>query len=349
MEHLPVDLFFIHHTSEQSCTDPAHCIKIVQGIQNYHIEHNGWWDIGYSFLVGEDGNVYEGRGWKRVGAHTYGFNSRSLALSFIGNFENRVPNEKALNAAKALLECGIQKGYLNPSYRLYGHRDALPNECPGTSLYNLINTWPHYSTIPLQKSSDLLCINRGGTCQDDSISCPGGYVSNHCSGAANRRCCLPSTSNTGSCNNVKIISRDSWGARDPKTISQEHLPVDLFFIHHTEGPSCTDTATCINWSDIGYSFLVGEDGNVYEGRGWHRVGAHTQGYNSRSLAVSVMGNYMNHLPNEKALAAVKALIQCGVDNGYISHHYRLYGHRDAGSTNCPGTTLYNLIRTWPHY
>ncbi|KAJ8317239.1 hypothetical protein KUTeg_005143 [Tegillarca granosa] len=245
--------------------------------------------------------------------------------------------------------------------------------------------------------SDLLCINRGGTCQDDSISCPGGYVSNHCSGAANRRCCLPSTSSghcqddsmtchvgiyvsglcsgasnrrcctqvkdTGSCNNVKIISRDSWGARDPKTISQEHLPVDLFFIHHTEGPSCTDTATCISimkgiqnfhmddrdWSDIGYSFLVGEDGNVYEGRGWHRVGAHTQGYNSRSLAVSVMGNYMNHLPNEKALAAVKALIQCGVDNGYISHHYRLYGHRDAGSTNCPGTTLYNLIRTWPHY
>ncbi|KAJ8317240.1 hypothetical protein KUTeg_005144 [Tegillarca granosa] len=152
MEHLPVDLFFIHHTSEQSCTDPAHCIKIVQGIQNYHIEHNGWWDIGYSFLVGEDGNVYEGRGWKRVGAHTYGFNSRSLALSFIGNFENRVPNEKALNAAKALLQCGVQKGYLNPSYRLYGHRDALPTECPGTSLYNLINTWPHYSTIPLRKS-----------------------------------------------------------------------------------------------------------------------------------------------------------------------------------------------------
>lgn len=32
------------------------------------------------------------------------------------------------------------------------------------------------------------------------------------------------------------------------------------------------------WDDIGYSFLVGQDGNVYEGRGWHHVGAHTQGY-----------------------------------------------------------------------
>jgi hypothetical protein len=32
-------------------------------------------DIGYSFLIGGDGNVYEGRGWDRLGAHTEGFNS----------------------------------------------------------------------------------------------------------------------------------------------------------------------------------------------------------------------------------------------------------------------------------
>jgi hypothetical protein len=29
-------------------------------------------DIGYSFLIGGDGNVYEGRGWDRVGSHTIG-------------------------------------------------------------------------------------------------------------------------------------------------------------------------------------------------------------------------------------------------------------------------------------
>lgn len=38
----------------------------------------GWWDIGYSFMVGEDGNVYEGRGWDQVGAHTYGYNTVGL-------------------------------------------------------------------------------------------------------------------------------------------------------------------------------------------------------------------------------------------------------------------------------
>jgi N-acetylmuramoyl-L-alanine amidase len=37
-----------------------------------------WMDLGYSFLVGGDGQVYEGRGWNHSGAHTYGYNSRGV-------------------------------------------------------------------------------------------------------------------------------------------------------------------------------------------------------------------------------------------------------------------------------
>ena len=57
----------------------------------------------------------------------------------------------------------------------------------------------------------------------------------------------------------------------------------------------------VGWDDIGYSFLAGDDGNIYEGRGWDRVGAHTKGYNSRGLAVSFMGNYKDHLPPDTAI------------------------------------------------
>lgn len=146
-------------------------------------------------------------------------------------------------------------------------------------------------------------------------------------------------SGSGGCSNVNIISRSQWGARNPKHVTAMHVPVHEFFIHHTESPSCSSQSECSarvrgiqnyhmdsrGWSDIGYSFLVGEDGNVYEGRGWTHVGAHTAGYNSKAFAASMIGSYMSHLPNSKALAAVKNLIACGVHLGKISANYRLYG------------------------
>jgi N-acetylmuramoyl-L-alanine amidase len=57
----------------------------------------------------------------------------------------------------------------------------------------------------------------------------------------------------------------------------------------------------LGWVDIGYNFLVGEDGFVYEGRGWTHVGSHTKGYNSQSLGTSVIGDYMKKNPNKMAL------------------------------------------------
>ena len=112
---------------------------------------------------------------------------------------------------------------------------------------------------------------------------------------------------------------------------------------------------CIIWiyisdyNDIGYSFLVGQDGKIYEGRGFEREGAHTKGFNSVGYAASFIGNFMEHLPNDKSQESVKALIQCGVDKGYISSNYSLYGHRDVGTTACPGTAFYHVVQTWPHY
>jgi len=75
------------------------------------------------------------------------------------------------------------------------------------------------------------------------------------------------------------------------------------------GDSCVQTA---GWDDIGYNYLVGEDGNVYEGRGWNHQGAHVKEYNSVSLGFSVIGDYSTRLPNKAALNTVKQLISCAL-------------------------------------
>lgn len=38
-------------------------------------------------MVGGDGNVYEGTGWSTEGAHTIGYNRKSIGIAFIGNFQ----------------------------------------------------------------------------------------------------------------------------------------------------------------------------------------------------------------------------------------------------------------------
>jgi len=66
------------------------------------------------------------------------------------------------------------------------------------------------------------------------------------------------------------------------------------------------------WADIGINFLVGEDGNTYEGSGWDRVGEQTGIYSSVSISVSLIGSFMTQNPNAAALSVTQQLIACGI-------------------------------------
>jgi peptidoglycan recognition protein len=85
-QEVPVPYVVIHHGVSNGCYDQASCSAIVRSYQNHHMDTNGWPDIGYNFLVGEDGNVYKGRGWTRAGAHAPGYNYNSIGVCFIGTF-----------------------------------------------------------------------------------------------------------------------------------------------------------------------------------------------------------------------------------------------------------------------
>jgi len=69
----------------------------------------GWNDIAYTFLVCEDGRVYEGRGWNVKGSHTLGYNEISIGICLIGDYQTRLPLPAAINATQELLACGVEK------------------------------------------------------------------------------------------------------------------------------------------------------------------------------------------------------------------------------------------------
>lgn len=113
-------------------------------MQTYHMESQNWDDIGYNFLVGGDGDVYEGRGWDKQGAHTKGFNAGSIGIAYIGTFNKKLPNDRQLLAGFLLMNEGVKLGKLTPDYKIYAHRQLIASESPGAAFYEIIKKWDHW-------------------------------------------------------------------------------------------------------------------------------------------------------------------------------------------------------------
>lgn len=122
------------------------CSLQIRQIQLKHMDERGWDDIGYNFLVGGDGAIYVGRGWNQQGAHSKGFNDKSICIAFIGRFNITEPPECQLVAAQKLIEEGIKLKKLTKDYRLYGHKQLRPIfDSPGLVLYGIIQKWKNWS------------------------------------------------------------------------------------------------------------------------------------------------------------------------------------------------------------
>ena len=108
----------------------------------------GWDDIGYNFLIGADGRVYEGRGWNRIGAHTKGWNDVAIAFSVMGDYSDHVPNAVAINALKTMINNAVKLNKLTSDFKMFGHRDVRQTECPGDAFYKMITAWSHFGQLP---------------------------------------------------------------------------------------------------------------------------------------------------------------------------------------------------------
>jgi SpoIID/LytB domain protein len=131
----------------------------------------------------------------------------------------------------------------------------------------------------------------------------------------------------------------------------------------------------LHYSDMAYNFLVDRYGRLYEGRagGMDRnvLGGHTAGFNQNTFAVSAIGNFDTYKPSTAEADAMVASIaklmawklainhrdplgtatlvsdsSAGTSNYGVGQKATvpvISGHRDIGSTACPGRYLEALV------
>ncbi|KAI5619155.1 peptidoglycan recognition protein 6, partial [Silurus asotus] len=144
---LPLSFLYIHHTYEpsQPCLSFQQCSRDMRAMQRFHQDDRGWDDIGYSFVAGSDGYVYEGRGWFSVGAHTKNHNSKGYGVSFIGDYMSSLPSQRTMDLVREqLAKCATEGGKLVSNFTIHGHRQLVNTSCPGDALYSEINGWEHF-------------------------------------------------------------------------------------------------------------------------------------------------------------------------------------------------------------
>jgi hypothetical protein len=177
-----------------------------------------------------------------------------------------------------------------------------------------------------------------------------------------------------------IITRSQWGAASYKgspgygsvQMAYVHHTVSLNDYSKAEAPAVVRGIqryhqSSNGWSDVGYNFLVDRFGQIYEGRagGIDRavIGAQAQGWNSVSTGVASVGTHTATDVTPEAFNAIASIVgwklsihgvpaqgtvtltsSGGAANRYASGRRvkfeRISGHRDGGSTSCPGDALY---------
>ncbi|HSM58959.1 MAG TPA: N-acetylmuramoyl-L-alanine amidase [Candidatus Sulfomarinibacteraceae bacterium] len=168
-----------------------------------------------------------------------------------------------------------------------------------------------------------------------------------------------------------VISRQQW-CTDPDcnySDGLEYYPVSHLILHHTVTTSSGDTAATVRaiwkfhtytrgWGDIGYNYLVDTNGVIFEGHlgGDDVVGTHAGGANAGSMALSLIGNFVEVTPPTPMMEAAANLFAWKADqknidvydSGYLPHINwglpKLMGHRDVyGTTQCPGDKAHALL------
>lgn len=123
-----IDKIIVH------CSDtPNNRDVTVEEIRGWHVNDNGWSDIGYHFIIYRNGDTMLGRPVARQGAHCLRHNASSIGICLIGRDKFTKGQFKALRSLDRVLQ-----GVFGDLGR-YGHRDFNKHKtCPNFDVKEIL-------------------------------------------------------------------------------------------------------------------------------------------------------------------------------------------------------------------
>ena len=147
-----VEHVIVHHSATYN--DLTNYENVVRNIYLFHTQERKWSDIGYNYLIAQDGTVFEGRSAGSSaqenddvqGAHFCGQNGGTLGVCLLGDYTTAEPTDTTLASLVKLTAWKVAKEGLDPEGErphpanatlptIAGHRDGCATQCPGDNVY----------------------------------------------------------------------------------------------------------------------------------------------------------------------------------------------------------------------
>ena len=122
-----------HHsggTDANPLLDTSH--HTAQMMETWHLS-KGWQGLGYQYVIHKNGEIWRGRPEDYEGAHTFGYNTKSIGICLSGNFDATLPTKEQENALVGLLGA-IRGRFMIPLDKIAPHRTFVNKTCYGKLL-----------------------------------------------------------------------------------------------------------------------------------------------------------------------------------------------------------------------
>lgn len=132
--HRPINEVILHCTATL-----ASQVVTMEQIRRWHVAENGWADVGYHYVIDQQGNVMRGRKVSQQGAHCKGHNQTSIGICYIGGLDDdtatpadtRTPAQK--KAMVELVKSIMWEFGLRPEH-IHCHNEFSNRACPCFSI-----------------------------------------------------------------------------------------------------------------------------------------------------------------------------------------------------------------------
>ncbi|KAM7355479.1 peptidoglycan recognition protein LD [Cochliomyia hominivorax] len=141
LQHNNVDHIILIQTGNRSCDTSGECLEILKEMENFKQPD----EMPYNFLIGNDGQAYEIRGWDYQSNINGIPQEQSLVIGIIGNFNQISPNKQLLKTVQSLIEESSKRRKINRKYHIYGLRRNDHDRQEGQQLFSKVMLWPNFN------------------------------------------------------------------------------------------------------------------------------------------------------------------------------------------------------------